>query len=354
MKKNLLVKSAALALSAVLLAGCSAPAAAPATTAAPAATTAAAAPAATTAAPAATTAAPTEAPAEAQLDWPKETIEVVATAKAGGTNDLIARAYARELEKKLGVSVIVTNMASGGQAPAIYYVHDSANPEYTILNTHDAFFINEVQESIDFGMEDMSLLGITAKVPGQILWARAESGWKTLDDFKAACDADPGKLTLSLSYGSTTQVMGEMLIAAGVQAKAVDSDGGSDRVIQLEGGHVDTAILGWDTGSSYFEAGQWIPLCIFDDERCKDCPDVPTAKELGYDASWPTNYTWSMAPGVDGKIVKKLQDTLAEIAADPAFIEEMDGYSVNAVFEPAEESLPKLLEGRDAIAKFLS
>ena len=61
-----------------------------------------------------------------------------------------------------------------------------------------------------------------------------------------------------------------------------------------------------------------------------------------------------MAPGVDGKIVKKLQDALAEIAADPAFIEEMDGYSVNAVFEPAEESLPKLLEGRDAIAKFLS
>ncbi len=313
------------------------------------------------AAPAPQAAAPAEAPAEAQaeapaeeeLNWPDNTIEVVATAKAGGTNDLIARAYARELEKKLGVSVIVTNMADGGQAPAIYYVHD-ANPDgYTILNTHDAFFINEVNESIDFGMEDMSLLGIVGKVPGQLLWARADSGWETLDDFAKACAEEPGQRTLSLSYGSTTQVMGEMLIAAGVQAKAVDSDGGSDRVIQLEGGHVDTAILGWDTGSSYYEAGAWVPLCIFDDERLAEAPDVPTAKELGYAASWPTNYTWSMAPGVDERIVKKLQDALAEIAADPAFIEEMNGYAVNAVFVPAEESLPELLEGRDAIKQFL-
>lgn len=308
----------------------------------------------TSTAPPASTSTSADPGKDTKIDYPTSTVEIVATANPGGANDSYARLYAQFLEEKWDVPVIVTNMATGGQAPAIRYVHDAKPDGYTVLNIHDAFFINEINQSIDFGIDDMTLLGITGNVSGQILYARKDKGWENLADFAAACEADPNKYTVAISYGSTTQVMGEMLLAAGVQAKIVDSDGGTDRLSKLLGGHVDTALLGWNTGADYVASGDWIPLCIFSAEREAVCPDVPTAVEQGFDAAFPSKFFLSMAPGVDAEIVQIWEDALTEINNDPAFTEAVwERLQETAEYVAPEEALPILKSSAENIKTYI-
>lgn len=247
--------------------------------------------------------------------WPSKTIEIVVPASAGGANDLHARTYAKYFEEIWGVPVIVTNMKTGGQAPAFRYVHDAEPDGYTILHTHDAFFINQVNGSIDFGVDDMTNLGITNRISGQVLVANTKSGWKSLDDVVKAARETPNRITVGMSVGSTTQVMANMMLDAGIPVKMVDTSGASDRVAQLLGGHIDLAFMGYSDMKQYQESGDFIPLCLLSSEREAGFPDIPTARELGYEIVFDSCFFMLTTPGVDQAIVDKIIDTIIEINA---------------------------------------
>lgn len=294
-------------------------------------------------------------PSEADPDiaWPERTIEIVVPASAGGANDLHARLYAQYFESMFGVPVIVTNMKDGGQAPAFRYVHDAEPDAYTILHTHDAFFINQVNGSIDFGLEDMTNLGITAKIAGQILVANTNKGWTSFEEMAEYAKANPDTVTLGMSVGSTTQVMANMLIDAGVPIRVVDTSGASERVTMLLGGHIDLAFMGYSDLAQYIESGDFVPLCVAASEREEACPDVPTAKELGYDVVFDSSFFMLTSPGVDQAIVDKLIAAFQEINAMPDYIEAV--YNIDqqtAVYIPPEEAEDTMLSNVANLKKY--
>lgn len=287
------------------------------------------------------------------IAWPERTIEIVVPAAAGGANDLHARLYAQYFEKMFGVPVIVTNMKDGGQAPAFRYVHDAEPDGYTLLHTHDAFFINQVNGSIDFGLEDMTNLGVTARICGQILVANASKGWTSFEDMVADAKANPDTITLGMSVGSTTQVMANMLIDAGVPVRTVDTSGASERVAMLLGGHIDLAFMGYSDLEQYVESGDFVPLCVAGSEREAACPDIPTAKELGYDVVFDSSYFMLTTPGVDQAIVDKLVKAYEEINAMPDYIEAV--YNIDqqaALYIPPEQAEETMLANVANLQKY--
>ena len=48
-----------------------------------------------------------------KLDWPKKNITIICPYSAGGGSDLMSRAVADELSKRLGVSVVVDDKPGG-------------------------------------------------------------------------------------------------------------------------------------------------------------------------------------------------------------------------------------------------
>ena len=287
------------------------------------------------------------------IDWPNRTIEIVVPASAGGANDLHARLYAQYLESMFGVPVIVTNMKDGGQAPAFRYVHDAEPDGYTILHTHDAFFINQVNGSIDFGLDDMTNLGITAKIAGQILVTNTSNGWNSFEEMVAYAKANPDTVTLGMSVGSTTQVMANMLIDAGVPIRLVDTSGASERVTMLLGGHIDLAFMGYSDLAQYVESGDFAPLCVAASKREEACPDVPTAKELGYDVVFDSSFFMLTSPGVDQAIVDKLTSAFQEINTMPDYIEAV--YNIDqqvAVYIPPEAAEETMLSNVENLKKY--
>ena len=69
----------------------------------------------------------------------------------------------------------------------------------------------------------------------------------------------------------------------------------------------------------HIKAGKLRPLAGWGDKRVEALPDLPTFKELGYDAEF---YIWAglFAPsGTPEPIMKKLRDTVRAAVQDPEF-----------------------------------
>lgn len=272
------------------------------------------------------------------VDFPTRTIEIVVSGTSGSESDMTARAYAKWLEEKWGVSVIVS-VVSGNTPGSIHQVSDADPDGYSVLLINDSFFTSLVQGAHDVTLDDLSLLGIVQQADAQVLVVDKSKGWKTLDDYKAACEANPDNITLAVAFGSNSLVMGEMFRAAGIPCRLADSDGGADRVAQLLGGHVDSALNGLSLVKDYIESGDWIPLCILNEERSANFPDIPTAKEQGYDVVYPTRHIMALPADVPDEIYNMWADALEEIANDPEFKDYLMETSLSqAVFIPADEA----------------
>jgi tripartite-type tricarboxylate transporter receptor subunit TctC len=254
-----------------------------------------------------------------EFKYPTKTIELIGTSP-GGDSDLFPRITAKYLEKLWGVTI--TMNVTERTLAQIQRGYMAPPDGYTVLSNQDAMLINMVNGALDFSLDDMTIVAKYAELPGQILYVRADSGWKTLADVVKACAARPDMLTLGAQIASTTGVMAGMLQTAGLKARVVDC-GGSERVALMEGGHLDMALSPWNRIESYVKAGKWIPLAILETERVEMCPQIPTAKEQGFDVVYPTRHVIYLPKGVDPRIVEEWNKALLIVSKDPAYQKEL-------------------------------
>jgi len=145
---------------------------------------------------------------------------------------------------------------------------------------------------------------------------KADSPFKTFDDFIAYARANPGKL----SYGSTGNgtsphlLMEEVAAKTGVQLLHIPFKGNADSTQALMGGHVmaQSDATGW---GKFVDAGTFRLLVTFGEQRARW--GAPTAKELGYDVVSYSPYGIVGPRGMDPKIVKILHDAFKKTIDDP-------------------------------------
>lgn len=251
-------------------------------------------------------------------EWkPSGTVEVLTPGAPGGDQDLGARAYARALSELWGVNVVVTNIT--GDASALYTIQDSQPDGMRALYYTDAFILNIANGTVDMKLDDITVTAIAGQLDGQVLISRSDLGWKNLKDMKAACDAQPDKYITSIAFGKTTQIMGQMLLNAGMKTRLADSDGGSDRIAKLLGKFVDAAYSSYDAAKKYIDNGDFVALAIVQENRSNVCPDIPTAIEQGFDVVFPTIHFFLMPPNVPKEILASWDAAIKGLAENAAF-----------------------------------
>ena len=151
---------------------------------------------------------------------------------------------------------------------------------------------------------------------------RADSPYKSFKDYIEAARKQPGKI----DYGSTGigtsphLLMEELAGNAGVPLNHVPFKGNADLTQALLGGHVmaQSDATGWD---KYVDGGQMRLLVTFGEKRTKRWPNVPTAKELGYDVVSTSPYGLVGPKGMDPAVVKTLHDAFKKAMDDPKHME---------------------------------
>jgi tripartite-type tricarboxylate transporter receptor subunit TctC len=267
--------------------------------------------------------------------YPEGDITFIVQAAAGGGSDLTSRALAVELEKELGVSVIVENRPGASGSTAMQYMADADPDGYTI-----GFVPVEISmlghQGFDVDPADYDFLGQIMLAPG-VISVPNDSPFETLDDLVEA--AQSSNVNMANSGPGSIWEAAELGLAelTGAQIVPVPFDGGAPAVAAVMGNQVDGAVGGTAETSAAHNGGQLRALAVLHNERHPLMPDVPTATELGYDlefGGWGGVY----APaGLPDDVREALETVIARSAQSDTFVKTITTGGSLAVYKSAQD-----------------
>ncbi|MSQ54440.1 MAG: tripartite tricarboxylate transporter substrate binding protein [Betaproteobacteria bacterium] len=279
----------------------------------------------------------------AQDAWPNKPVTMVVAFPPGGVADIVGRPLAVSMEKTLKQPVIVMNRPGAGGATGTTSVAKAAPDGYTFLMALSSISIFPVSDRINgkapaYEMSDFAPIALVTADP-TVLVVRADGPYKTLADLVAAAKASPGKINYSSSgvYGTLHVAMEIFANAAGVKLFHVPYQGGGPAVTALLGGQVEALASGPAAAIGQIRGGKMRALASWSTQRLALLPDIPTFRELGYDAEF---YIWSgvVAPAATpAPILSRLRDAVREAANDPAFKSAMEKVSTPVSYLDAPE-----------------
>jgi tripartite-type tricarboxylate transporter receptor subunit TctC len=227
--------------------------------------------------------------------YPKGNIQLSVGASPGGSTDLITRALATGMSKELGVSMPVVNKPGANGALNAKELAAAPADGYKIaVQNASLFTITPLAVSAAEATSIDTFEVITGVSRDDYVMAtNPKTGFKTIEDMKKA-----GR---TIRYGTTGVGTGAQLSSAltfktaGINATAVPFDGGAPALTALLGNQVDVSTMQIGEAIENITAGKLVPLAVFSADRISYLPDVPTAKEQGFDVQ-VTQYRFLTAP----------------------------------------------------------
>jgi len=281
--------------------------------------------------------------AAAQDSYPSKPVTMVNPFPPGGVADIVGRPLAALMEKTLKQPVVMVNRPGAGGAVGMASVAKAPADGYTILMGLSSISIFPVSDRINgkapaYELKDFAPIALVTADP-TVLVVRTDSPYKTLRDFVDAAKANPGKINYSSSgvYGTLHVAMEIFASAAGIKLFHVPYQGGGPAVTALLGGQVEALASGPAAAIGQIKGGKMRALASWSTERLKLLPEIPTFKELGYDAEF---YIWTgvFAPAATpGPIVAKLREVVREAATSAEFKAAMEKVSTPVSYLDAPE-----------------
>ena len=224
-------------------------------------------------------------PARAQEAFPSRPIRIVVGFVAGGVSDVLARLVAPELQKALGVSVLVENRPGASGMIAAGQVAKLPADGYTLYMAPNTHLINHaINPNTPYdSVKDFTGITLLTTTPNMLV-VKDDSPYRTVADFVAAARAKPGELSYATSgIGTTVHFAGELLAyQAGIKLNHVPFKGSADAHTQIIGGQVPMMFDAIPATLPHIKSGRLRGLGIATLKRSPFLPDLPTIAEGGY------------------------------------------------------------------------
>jgi tripartite-type tricarboxylate transporter receptor subunit TctC len=272
-------------------------------------------------------------------DFPKNPINIICTYAPGASYDMSIRVLANGATKALGQPVMVENLAGGGGFVANAKVYNAAPDGYTlILNSSSTLCLAPHLRKAPF--DPWKLTPIMSYGIYPILFAvKADSPWNTFKDFIEEVRKRPGEIKLAASGPIDAMDNLPMLILKRQEKLNFDFvpyEGGAPAAAAVLGGHVPGMAGGGGT-IVHIKSGALRGLVAFTSKRISGLPDIPTAKELGYDITAESRYAIYGPPGVPKDIVTKLSETFKKAMETEEFKKVAETFKFTISFSDAND-----------------
>ena len=257
--------------------------------------------------------------------YPEKPITLIVGYSPGGGTDLVARAVAPFLEKYLGsgARIVIVNRTGAGGEIGFAAIANAAPDGYTIdfVNTPPLMTI-PIERSAQFGgPQRFELLGNLIDDPCNFA-VRADLPIRDLKELAAYARANPGKVTVgSTGIGSDDHLVMLMFErAAGVKMTHIPYKGSADVRAAIQSGQLTVAAMNVGEalqsirgGAPMRNIGQFAPA------RSNLAPDLPTAREQGFDIVLSSLRGMAAPKGLPADVRDRLVKAVAAAAADPEF-----------------------------------
>ncbi|MEY4651862.1 MAG: hypothetical protein RI884_443 [Pseudomonadota bacterium] len=251
--------------------------------------------------------------AQAQA-WPSKPIKAVVPFAAGSATDQIGRAFAAEMSKTLGQSIVVENKPGVNGMLGAADVAKAAPDGYTILigtNSTNAA-LKSLMKQLPYNQDTaFAPLGYMGSVP-LIVAVNNDVPAKTLREFVALAKAKPSQVTFASA--STSQLVSSEMLAsmAGVQMTNVPYKSGPAAMTDLIGGQVNMFTADFAVMLPQVKGGKVRGLAVTSTKRSPAIPELPTVNEaLGLKDYELIAYFAMFAPaGTPADVVAKLNQAI--------------------------------------------
>ena len=291
-------------------------------------------------------------PAAAQEVFPARPIQMIVPFPPGGVADITGRPVAHVMGKLLKQSVVVVNKGGAGGAVGAAQAAHATPDGYTILMALSSISVLPVADRLQgrppaYELDQLAPIALISADP-TVLVVRADGPYRTLKDLLDAAKAKPATINYGSSgvYGTLHVAMEIFAEAAGIRLFHIPYQGGGPAVAALLGGQIDALASGPAAAIGQIKGGKMRALAVWGDKRLASMPDVPSMKELGYDATF---YIWSglFAPAATPPAVMSvLRDAVRRTVEDAEFKDAMAKVETPIAYLDAPEF--KVFLDRDA------
>jgi tripartite-type tricarboxylate transporter receptor subunit TctC len=278
-----------------------------------------------------------------------------------GREDAHVREIAPNIQKYLGVEVLIENVA-GFWGKTAFERFQTAEPDgYTLISyTFPRSVVIETMSKTDFRTKDFT--PVFAWSVGHQLLAVPPDTYKTFDEFLQ--DAKARTLTGAIPVRGGTSHLAGLLLAKGlgIHVNWMPREGSASSLAALSRKEVDFTICLASALSTWIRTGKISLLALLPDRRGPSgpyFPGIPTLKELGYDISYVTmRHVVEAPPNTPPDIVRILEDAFGRAVKEPGFIEWarknhviLDPLGAQAFGEEVAESYPKIEKLKELLEK---
>ena len=261
----------------------------------------------------------------ARADWPDHAIKWVVPFGPGGANDLIARAAAEVVSKRLGQPVIIDNKPGAGAMIGADFVAKSKPDGYTWLIGAAGVVTNSmIRTDMPYADSDLIPVGMIAVAPSVIV-VNPSVPVSNLKELVAWSKTRPGGIDWATAGGgSTPHFVAEMLREAGVAINIVPYKSGAEGVTAVLSNNVSATSEASIVVLPQVKGGKLKPIATTYTKRMTAYDTLPTAKEQGFPGVEIGHWAGLFAPkGTPVAIVERMSKELEAAVKSAEFRDKM-------------------------------
>lgn len=277
-------------------------------------------------------------------NYPNKPITINLGFSAGGSSDVMVRAFANAMEKYIGQPVVVVNKPGAGGWVCWEEMVKSVKPDgytFALINTPNitAGAYDEANPR-PYTIDDFDLLANQVTDSSVIAIRNDESRFTDLPSL-----VEYAKENTLLVASSSVGIMSDDATVAeyfnmnhGTDFQIVQTGGAKDNETMFISGDTDVLNANIADVLTAYKNGDYKVIAIFSPKRSDLLPDVPTASEMGF----PDFYMFSargyaLPKGVDPSIKEKLLEALRSAIKDPEVINKLNELGAQTDYMEGQE-----------------
>jgi tripartite-type tricarboxylate transporter receptor subunit TctC len=282
----------------------------------------------------------------APKEYPAKPINLLVGTGPGGLIDLGARAWSDEFSKRIGVPLVISNMAGAGGTLAIADIAKATPDGYTLLAAGQppvviAPALSKLPYQSDRDIVSIGAFGITPV----LIVVNANSPFKSIEELIEHARKNPGKLNCGTAgIGTIAHFDLELIkVHLKIEIEHVPFKGSMPAVTALLGNHVDMLTLTLPALPGHLKAGRIRALATT--TKIPQFPDIPLFSEKGLGGAGIATWAGFFAPaGIPKNAHQKLATVFAEVVKDPVVIQRLDNVGFTPFYLAPEQHMKLIRE----------
>jgi len=268
--------------------------------------------------------------AHAQPAYPARAVRIVVPYPPGGGNDIIARAYADELTKRLAQQVIIDNRPGGSTIIGAELVAKAPPDGHTVLvSSHTTFaIVPNIRTKLPYDvLRDFEPVALLATQPF-VLVVHPSLPVRDIRQLVALAKTQPGALTYSTpGVGAGGHFCGELLNSmTGADFRHIPYKGSAPALTDLVGGQVSMTFTSMAAVQAFVRNGRLRLLAVTSAKRSPLAAQTPTIAESGVPGYDMRGWNAMVAPRATPRpVVDRLNAEIAATVKSPEARERLAG-----------------------------